>query len=298
MMPTIADASTCSSLRGAWRDYLELTKPRLSALVLVTTGAGFWLGMQQPQRLWSLGPAMLGTALVIGGANALNQWSERSLDALMHRTRSRPLPSGRLDPVSACRFGIALSMAGVVLLALAVNWLSALLAAVSWASYVLVYTPLKRRTPFCTLVGAVPGALPPIIGWASARGTLGVEAWTLFTILFLWQLPHFLALAVMFRDDYERAGFRMLTSLEPGGEITARQMVLYGLALLPVSLFPTLVGLAGRMYFYSAMGLGSLFLALAVRAAWDRSPQSARQLFLASVLYLPVLLSVLALNRT
>ena len=285
-----------------WRqpisDYLELTKPRLSALVLATTGAGFWLGMRQPQRLLSLIPTMLGTALIVGGANALNQWSERSLDALMHRTKHRPLPTGRLDPVAACRFGIALSLAGVMLLALAVNWLSALLAAVSWASYVLVYTPLKRRTPLCTLVGAIPGALPPMIGWAAARGALGLEAWTLLTIVFLWQLPHFLAIAWMYREDYARAGFLMLPVIEPDGRSTGRQAVLYAAALLPLSLVPTLIHMAGPAYFAGALALTLLFLGLTIKFARTRAVSDARRLFLGSIIYLPLLWILMIAGRT
>jgi protoheme IX farnesyltransferase len=279
------------------RDYLELTKPRLSGLVLVTTAVGFWLGMGALEQLGGLIPVCIGTALVVGGANALNQWIERVPDALMHRTKQRPLPSGRISPEAAFRFGMATSLAGIIFLGLAVNAFSATLAAISWASYVLVYTPMKRRTPLCTLVGAIPGALPPMIGWVGARNALTFEAWALFTLLFIWQLPHFLALAVLYRDDYERAGFRMLPLIEADGLVTARQTALYGIALLPVSLFPTLIGVAGVSYFYGAMALGLAFLVIAMRAAWFRSPQSAQQLFRASVLYLPALLGLLAFDR-
>ena len=282
----------------AWRAYVELTKPRLTSLVLMTSAAGFWLGMRRPEQWRTLVPLLLGTALVAGGANALNEWMERDLDALMHRTQRRPLPSRRLRPAAALRFGLTCSLLGVALLLVFVNPLSALLALVSWISYVLVYTPMKRRTSLCTLVGAIPGALPPMIGWAGARGALGSEAWALFTILFVWQLPHFLALAVLYRDDYARARFRLLPLLEPKGIITARQMVWYGLALLPVSLFPAFLGLAGMRYVYGALILGLLFFGLAVRAAWMRSAQSARQLFRASLVYLPILLVLLAWNKS
>ena len=294
----IHSAGHGSSARRRITDYLELTKARLSALVLLTTAVGFWLGMRAGEQLPLLFFVCAGTALVVGGANALNQWMERLPDALMRRTQHRPLPAGRLAPRHALRFGIAMSAAGILVLAVTVNMLTAVLAAVSWASYVLVYTPMKRWTPFCTLLGAVPGALPPVIGWAAARGVLGLEAWTLFAILFIWQLPHFLSLAVLYRDDYERAGFPMLPIIDTDGLMTARQTALYGLALLPISLFPTLIGVAGAVYFYGAAALTALFVVIATRAAWVRSPQTARQLFGASVLYLPVLLVLLALDRT
>lgn len=281
-----------------WRDYLELTKPRLSSLVLVTTGAGCWLAMRRPDELVRLAPTVIGTALVAGGANALNQWMERIPDALMHRTQRRPLPSGRLAPTNAFRFGIGLSLAGVLVLAGWVNLLSALLAALSWASYVLIYTPLKRRTPLCTLIGAIPGALPPMIGWAGARGTLGPEAWALFGILFVWQLPHFLALAVVYREDYARAHFQMLPVTESEGLATAHQTILYGLVLVPLSLLPASLGLAGPSYGYAALLLSLAFFALAVRAACARSAQSAHRLFRASILYLPALLGLLAFHKT
>ena len=278
--------------------WLELTKARLSLLVLMTTAIGFWLGMRSADQWLGLILTCVGTALVVGGANALNQWMEQAPDALMRRTQHRPLPTGRLSAEAAFRFGAALSALGMIWLAIAVNMLSATLAAVSWATYVLVYTPLKRRTPLCTLVGAVPGALPPVIGWAGARNSLGEGAWALFAILFVWQLPHFLALAVLYRTDYERAGFPMLPLIETDGRLTARQILLYGAVLLPLSLFPTMLGVAGPVYFYGAMALGCGFFLLAARAAWSYSLDSARQLFQASVVYLPVLLGLLAIDRT
>jgi len=279
-------------------DYLELTKPRLSMLVLATTGVGFWLGMPGAQPLSIVVPLLLGTGLVVGGANVINEWIERDLDGLMQRTRHRPLPAGRLAPIAAWRFGLALSITGVILLGLWVNWLSALLAAVSWISYVLCYTPMKRWTPLCTLVGAIPGALPPVIGWAGARNALTIEAWALFAILFVWQLPHFLALALLYRDDYARAGFHMLPLMASGPSATARQMVLYGLVLLPASLFPALIGLTNGVYFFGALILSVLFFGVTVRAAWHRSLPCAQQLFISSVVYLPILLTWLACNRT
>jgi protoheme IX farnesyltransferase len=278
-------------------DYLELTKPRLSALVLVTTAAGFWLGMRSPRAWTLLWPTLLGTALAAGGANALNQWGERAHDALMQRTRSRPLPAGRLRPIEALWFGTALVGGGIAFLTLSVNGLAGSLAALSAATYLFWYTPLKRSSSLCTLVGAIPGALPPLIGWAAARGSVGVGGWTLFAVLFLWQLPHFLAIAILYQEDYARAGFRMLPLLEPGGGAAARQMTLYGLCLVPVSLFPTLLGLTGVWYFCGALALSSALLVVALRAALTRSAVACRQLFLASLLYLPLLLALLALDK-
>lgn len=279
------------------KDYLELTKPRLTALVLATTAGGFWLGVRSAEELGQLGPLLIGTALSAGGAQALNQWMERTQDALMQRTQRRPLPSGRLHPASAQRFGLLLLVVGIVSLTLAVNPLTGCLAAISAASYLFLYTPMKRTTPLCTLVGAIPGAIPPMMGWAAARGTVGPEAWVLFSVLFLWQLPHFLAIAVWYRDDYARADFKMLPLTEPDGHVAARQMVLYGLVLLPVSLLPAVMGMAGAWYFYGALTGSLVFLGVCARAAWRRSAQAARLLFRTSVLYLPVLLALLAWDK-
>ena len=284
-----------------WREWAaigaELTKARLALLVLLTTGVGYWVAMRGPEELGGLFAVCFGTACVVGGANAFNQWWERDADARMHRTRARPIPSGTLSANAAFRIGFALSGAGLLILALGVNLLTALVAAASWASYVLLYTPLKRVTPLCTLIGAIPGALPPVIGWAGARNSLAPEAWALFGVLFLWQMPHFLAIAVLHREDYARAGFPMLPLVEPDGLITARQTVLYGLTLVPISLVPSIVGLSGAAYFYGALVLSGGFLVMAVRAAWLRSLQSARALFRASIVYLPALLVLLALDR-
>jgi len=277
--------------------YFELTKPRLTAMVLVTTAAGFWLGSAGPERWAQLCAVLFGTALVAGGANALNEWMERSEDALMQRTRMRPIPSGRLPAERARRFGLLLVAGGLMWLVVMVNALAATLAALSAASYLLLYTPLKRRTPLCTLAGAIPGALPPVIGWAAARQTLGLEAWALFLLLFVWQLPHFLAIAVLYREDYAQAGYRMLPVTEPDGRMTARQTVLYGLVLVPISLFPSMIGLAGPWYFYGALALSLGFLAVAMRAAWRRSMRNAQLLFRSSILYLPALLGLLVWNQ-
>lgn len=278
-------------------DFVLLTKPRITFLVLVTTAVGYALGVGpafQPSVFFAL---LVGTALVSGGASALNQWAERDADARMERTRSRPLPAGRLVPADALAFGIAISGVGLVLLASAVNALTALLAAASLASYVLAYTPLKRVTPLCTLVGAVPGAIPPMMGFAAAAGTLGREAWALFAVLFLWQLPHFLSIAWIYRDDYARGGFPMLPVTDPGGDSTARQSVAYAAALVPVTLLAGAFAGAGAVYLWSAVGLGAVFVGCAIAFALRRSLKAARWLFLVSVLYLPAVLGLMVLDR-
>jgi len=279
-------------------DYFELTKPRLTALALLTTAAGFLIGAVWPLDLGLLIQTLVGAALVGAGANALNQWAERDADALMRRTKSRPLPSGRLKPIEALVFGLVASGCGIAALTLWVNRLTALLALMILVSYVGIYTPLKRKTALCTLAGAIPGAMPPLIGWAAARGALSLEAWVLFAIVFFWQLPHFLAIAWLYRDDYARAGFQMLPVLDPDGTSTARQMVLYGLALLPTSLLPTMLGVAGPLYFAGALGVGVWFLMTTLLAARSRSHALANRLFLASVGYLPVVLVLMVVDKT
>ena len=278
-------------------DFVLLTKPRITFLVLVTTAVGYALGVGTNFQPGVFVALLVGTALVSGGASALNQWAERDADARMSRTRSRPLPAGRLVPSDAFAFGVAISLVGLVLLASAVNSLTALLAAASLASYVLAYTPLKRITPLCTLVGAIPGAIPPMMGWVAATGSLGRVAWALFAVLFLWQLPHFLAIAWIYRDDYARGGFPMLPVTDPGGDSTARQSVAYASALVPVTLLAGAFAGAGPVYLWSAVGLGVLFLGCAVAFAVLRSTRSARWLFLVSVLYLPAVLGLMVLDR-
>jgi len=278
-------------------DFWELTKPRIMLLIVLTTLAGFYLGApdaSDPARLLN---TLLGTALASAGASALNMVLEREADAQMRRTRNRPLPAGRLQPGEALTFGVLLGAAGVLYLTFVVNPLTGLLAAAAIASYLLVYTPLKRKTALCTVVGAAPGALPIVGGWAAARGALGVEAWLLFMILFFWQLPHFLALAWMYREDYARGGFPMLPTLDPDGESTARQIALNTLALLPVSLAPTMIGLAGRAYFFGALLLGLAFLSLSLYFVARRTNQFARRFYLASVLYLPALLGLMLVDK-
>ncbi len=277
--------------------FLELTKPRLTAMALVATLVGFLMASRGQVDWLRAAIVVLGAALVGGGGNALNQWYERDVDALMRRTQMRPLPTQRLAPRDALIFGLALSVAGVAIFAVAINALTACLAAATVVSYVCCYTPLKRVTSLCTLVGAVPGALPPLIGWAGACGSLGAQAWMLFGILFLWQLPHFLAIAWVYRDDYERAGFRMAPSFGLGEWGTARQMVVYTLALLTASLLPTIAGLNGPIYFAGAFAVGVWFVAAAVTAASSRSDASARRLFLSSIAYLPVLFVFMLVDR-
>jgi protoheme IX farnesyltransferase len=277
-------------------DFLALTKPRLNFLVVATTMAGFYLGSTRFD-LPALFHTIIGTALVAGGASAFNQVAEREVDGLMRRTRMRPLPDGRMRPSTAWRFALAISALGLAELAFGVNLLSAGVALATLLTYALVYTPLKKRTSLSTLVGGIPGALPAVIGWAAARGTLSIEAWVLFSIVFLWQMPHFLAIAWLCRDDYARAGLPMLPVVEPDGRSTATQVVLYSAVLVPASLVPTLVGLAGGVYFAGAAVLGLAFFTLGVRFALRRSTEMARALFLGSISYLPLLWGLMLANR-
>ena len=285
-----------SPARARTSDYLALTKPRLNGLVVATTAVGFYLGSNETNVL-KLAHTVVGTALVAGGASALNQLWERETDGLMTRTRTRPLPDGRLSPTEGGVFGLILSIGGLAQLAVGVNFIAALVALVTLLSYIVVYTPLKLRTSLSTLVGAVPGALPAVIGWAGATGTLSLEAWVLFGIVFLWQMPHFLAIAWMYRDDYRRAGFPLLPVIEPDGRSTGRQAALYAASLIPVSLLPGLVGLAGRWYVGGALLLGVALLAVGLTFACDRTSSRARSLFLASILYLPLLWGLMIADR-
>ena len=278
-------------------DFIALAKPRVVAMVLVTASVGFYLGTSgipdYARLLWML----VGVALASGGTLALNQYLERDLDARMPRTAGRPLPTGRLQPVEALAFGVVAATAGLVTLALAVNPLSGLVTALTSASYLGLYTPLKRTTSLCTLVGAVPGALPPVTGWIAASGTLEPGALVLFAILFLWQVPHSLAIAQLYVDDYARAGFKMLPVVDRDGYGTERQILTNSLALLAVGLLPTLVGFAGPRYFIVAFVLGSGFLTCGVWSVRAPSPQSARRLLIASLLYLPLLLMSMAVDK-
>jgi protoheme IX farnesyltransferase len=283
--------------RASAADWLELTKPRITTMVVVTALVGFVTAT--PGSAWGplLAAALAGTALVAAGASALNQVMERDTDALMLRTRERPLPAGRVGVAEARAFGALLSGTGVALLLWRCGPLAAVVALATWSSYLFAYTPLKRRTPLATLVGAVPGALPPVIGWAAARGRLEPGAFILFAIVFLWQVPHFLAIAWLYRDDYARGGFPMLPVLDREGSFTARQAVVHSLSLLVVSLAPAVAGLAGAAYVAGALLLGAGLTLFALRLARSRDLVSARGLFLASVLYLPALSTLLLAAR-
>jgi protoheme IX farnesyltransferase len=293
--------STASALPAAHSratDFLALAKPRLNLLVVVSAVAGYVMASGDTHDVWRLVCMIAGTGLVAGGASAFNQIIEREPDALMQRTRSRPMPDGRLATGDAWVFGSVLTIAGLAVLALGANLLSAGVAFLTMASYAVVYTPLKRLSSFSTVIGAIPGALPPVIGWAAALDELSHGAWVLFGIVFLWQLPHFLAIAWIYREDYARAGFPMLPVIEPDGRSTAHQAVIYSLALLPVSLAPTLVGMTGPVYFVGALVLTSLFIGLALRFAGTRSIPDARRLFFGSIIYLPLLWMLMIADRT
>ncbi len=281
----------------AWADYVTLSKPRVNLLVLVTTVIGFHLGNLGGTDLALLFNTVVGTFLVASGAAAFNQVLEREVDRRMRRTALRPLPDGRISTAEAFWFATALSAIGLAQLWFGANWLAALVAAATLVSYSLIYTPLKKVTSLATIVGAVPGALPPVIGWAAARQTLSIEAWVLFAIVFFWQMPHVLAISWLYREDYERGGIRVLPVEDPDGRSTAFQMVNYAAALVPVSLLPTAFGIAGRVYFIGALVLGLAALWLAIRFARQRTTERARQLFYASLIYLPVLWVLMLANR-
>jgi heme o synthase len=278
-------------------DLFALTKPRVVLMVLVTTVVGYYVGLTGAPDYVRLVHLLIGTMLAAGGTLALNQYWERDLDARMERTRVRPLPDGRLSPLEALVFAGAVTAAGLVYLGAFVGSLAMLVTAATTVLYLFAYTPLKLRTPLCTIVGAVPGALPPVTGWLASREAFGLGAWVLFGILFLWQLPHTLAIARLYRDDYARAGVRLLPVVDAEGTSTERQIVTGCLALLAVSLLPTLIGLAGPIYFVGAFLLGAAFVALGARQALSPSAGAARRVLLASLLYLPVLLALLAFDK-
>jgi protoheme IX farnesyltransferase len=276
----------------------ELFKMRLTTLVLLTTLAGFYLGSRGPVSRGLMVSTVLGAALLAGGASALNQLLERDYDAKMRRTQDRPLPSGRLTPEAVLMIGGVCAGTGLVWLALAVNLLTALLGAITLGTYVFVYTPLKRVTTLNTAIGAIPGALPPLMGWTAARGEISAEGWSLFAIVCFWQLPHFLAIAWMYRDEYAKAGFVMLPVVDAGGERTGRQAFCHTLGLLPVSLAPFLYHLAGPVYLCGALVLGAAFVGCALQFARQRTLVRARALFYASILYLPVLFGLMVFDKT
>jgi protoheme IX farnesyltransferase len=270
----------------------------LTLLVLLTTAVGFYLGSESPVEYKALFHVVFGTAAAAAGAAALNQWWERSADAMMRRTKMRPIPAGRMTPLQALVLGILLSIFGVGYLAVVCNLLSAALSAITIAIYIFAYTPLKRASTANTAVGAIPGAIPPMIGWAAARGSIGVGAWSLFAIIFLWQLPHFFAIAWMYREDYSRAGFRMISSDDRSGERSASQSVFFCILLLVIAGLPTFLGIANFVYLAIELLLGGLFTAVAMRFLRLRTPGSARSLFIASIVYLPLLLGALVLTKS
>jgi protoheme IX farnesyltransferase len=269
----------------------------------MSTGVGYFFGVEKASQGWTgwhfltLLHTIIGTGLIASGTAALNQWYERKADGMMRRTQARPLPSGRLQPGPALLFAIAISVAGFAELWFGANPLAALLGLITLLTYLFIYTPLKQRSPHSTTFGSIPGAMPPLIGFAAASGTLTWDAWVLFAILFLWQFPHFYAIAWMYKEDYARAGIRMLPVVEPDGRSTARRILLYSIALLPISLMPKFFAMAGNVYLYGALALGLVFVYYGLRIRWDRTRQQARRVLLASVIYLPVLFSLMVLDR-
>ena len=282
------------------RHYYELTKPRITWLILMSVGVGYYFGQKHPwngQADWTLlFHTMLGTAIIASGTAALNQWYEREADALMRRTAGRPLPTGRMTAPRAMWFGIALVLLGFLELWLGVNLLTGVLGLLTMGAYLFIYTPLKQRSHLSTVIGAAPGAIPPLMGYAASSGVLNAEAWSLFAILFIWQFPHFLAIAWMYREDYARAGIRMLPVVEPDGQSTARQIVLYASTLIPVSIMPVLLGMTGKIYLVGAVLLGGWFLYTGVRVAFDLSNIRARKVLLVSVIYLPLIYGLMVFD--
>ncbi len=298
MKTAVIEAPPVAIERGwTMADLAELVKARLTFLVLITTAVGFYAGWKGPLDFVALLHAVFGTALAAGGAAALNQWWEHKYDAIMIRTRGRPIPAGRMTPREGLIVGALLSLGGVLYLAMVVNLISTLLAAATIAIYVFAYTPLKRISTVNTLVGAIPGALPPLIGWAAARNDLALPAWTLFAILFFWQLPHFFSIGWIYREDYARAGFVMLSGRDCEGERSGGQTVLFTFLLLIASSTPVWFGIARLIYLPVALSLGAIFLLLAFRFQKCRTLPRARQVFLASIIYLPLLLGALVLAK-
>ena len=280
------------------KHYIALTKPRITWLILMSTGMGYYFGLTGAVNVWAFFHTILGTCLIASGTAALNQCYERDADARMRRTEQRPLPAGQLTPRNAFLFGLGLSLLGFLELGLGVNWLSAGLGLFTLATYLGVYTPLKQVSPISTTLGAIPGAMPPLIGFAAASGTLTAEAWALYAILFVWQFPHFYAIAWMYREDYERAGIKMLPVVEPDGESTVRQMLIYSMLLIPVSLAPRYLDMTGNFYVAGTLACGVAFVAACVRMSRDRTILKARSVLLVSVIYLPVLYGLLLLDRS
>jgi len=277
--------------------FADLIKARLTALVLLTTLVGFYIGWRGRMDFILMFHALAGTALIAAGASALNQLLEREYDAKMRRTQNRPLPAGRLQPATVMIFGGVSATAGLIYLALAVNLLTSVIGAVTFVSYLFIYTPLKRVTWLNTAIGAVPGALPPLMGWTAARGELSSEGWALFAILAFWQMPHFFAIAWIYRDEYAKAGFKMLPVVDPDGRRTGQQAVSHSLALLAVSLCPFAFNMAGTVYLTAAIILGAGYLVCAIQFSRRLTLARARRLFLASIIYLPLLLAAMVWDK-
>ena len=297
MNESITQTGAVSIRRSMLYDYLVLAKPELTLLSVVTALGGAYLAGGSALSYVTLLHTFFGTLLVGGGAGALNQYIERDLDFQMRRTENRPLPSGRIPQRHALLFGAILSVAGVLQLLLFTHTIAAFLAVVTLATYLFLYTPLKKITPFATVVGGIPGALPPLIGWTAVTGELSMGAWSLFFILFFWQMPHFLSLGWMYRKDYARANYRLLMVVDPSGEASSRQILIYCIALLPAVFMPTMVGVLGILYFIGALILTTGFLWLAIRLYRDRSNANAKRLFFASLLYLSVLVALMIVDR-
>jgi heme o synthase len=293
----MADPAKADVTSESMQDYLELTKPRITVLILICTAVGYLFGCGASLHLLTLLHALVGTALLASGTSALNQWYEADSDAQMHRTRGRPIPAGRMKRSHGFIFGGLVSIAGFAELWFQTNALTAMLGLFTLLSYLFVYTPLKRHTPLCTTLGAVPGAMPPLIGYAAANGHLDSAALALFAILFVWQFPHFYAIAWMYRDDYARGGIRMLPVIKPDGESTARRIVACSILLIPISLLPRLLGMSGSIYAGAAVAAGLGLLYFGVRLGRERTSLRARHVLLASVLYLPALLAVMVVDR-
>jgi protoheme IX farnesyltransferase len=290
-------AGTSLDIRSRTADFFELTKPRITFLVVITTLVGFYLGAEQEIPVWLLIHTIAGTALVAAGASALNMYLERDLDALMRRTENRPLPGGRLSSSEALGFAVFISASGMLYLIAFVNLLTGVLSATTFLSYLFVYTPLKTRTWLSTLIGAVPGALPTVMGWSAVTGGVSYGALVLFGIVFLWQMPHFYAIGWMYREDYARAGFTMLPVLDEGGQRTGRQSNVSIALLIAVTLLPVYLGISGWFYLAAAVVLGIWFLGCGIRFSRTRDRQTAKRLFIASVCYLPLLLTFLIADK-
>ena len=295
--PVALENESAAESKSLFAVISDLVKARLTTLVLITTLVGFYAGSGSQIDYAIMFHALIGTALVACGAAALNQWLERESDARMRRTESRPLPSGRLSPDAVLLLGAIISAVGLLDLLFGVNPLTAFLGAITLASYLFIYTPLKKITTLNTLIGAVPGAIPPLMGWTAARNEISAAGWSLFAILFIWQLPHFMAIAWLYREDYARGGFKMLPIADPNGSKTAAQAVLHSIGLIPVSLFPSLLGVAGVVYFAGALLLGVTFLVFAIQFSRALTRERARRLFIASIIYLPLLLGLLVIDK-